>query len=224
MLNNRLSSIVASTHTSASVGVAQLDPSKIDAVKKAITDHIGKGKETASKGVAAGVDSVKGIYGSVKSLDVKSFFSSLGAKVSGKSSVLMDSYGKKKEELMEQYRNYRQKSSDESQEQSPDQPMQSGDPSVWASMKNIHRKTTGRVFGIVHPMAKMAVGAIKPGANVIKTIGRVGFNFTKSGVERLIDIRDVYVEGEDSPRLIASVLRSGGFQGIIRLYNHNLFF
>lgn len=211
MLNNRLSSIVASTHTSASVGVAQLDPSKIDAVKKAITDHIGKGKETASKGVAAGVDSVKGIYGSVKSLDVKSFFSSLGAKVSGKSSVLMDTYGKKKDELMEQYRNYRQNSSDETQEQNPDQPMQSGDPSVWASMKNIHRKTTGRVFGIVHPMAKMAVGAIKPGANVIKTIGRVGFNFTKSGVERLIDIRDVYVEGEDSPRLIASVLRSGGY-------------
>jgi hypothetical protein len=38
--------------------------------------------------------------------------------------------------------------------------MQSGDPSIWASVKNIHRKTTGRVFGIVHPMAKMAVGTI----------------------------------------------------------------
>lgn len=203
LMASRLASIASNTHASAAVSAAQLDPSKTEAVKKALAKHMSATKSVFGEGVEKG----KGVFDKLKGFSFAPYLSTVSGKISGAKDNFKDAYGRTKEGLADKYNQYRNRDGQEMSEED----YQRGDPSLFSSIKNIHRKTIGRAYGVLNPIARGAVGAIKPGVTVAKTMGRVGLNFTKSGVERLVDIRDVYVEGESSPRLIASVLRAGGY-------------
>ena len=81
------------------------------------------------------------------------------------------------------------------------------------SMRNIYRKTAGRVVGPMNRAIRRGYGMTKPlaraGFTTAATLGRVGLNLSRNVIDRVVDIRDVYVEGEQTPRILANKLRQG---------------
>lgn len=84
---------------------------------------------------------------------------------------------------------------------------------VYGSLKNVYNKTIGRVSKPTLKIAGSLLRSMKPGFKLglatAKVGARAGINTTRTVVDRLVDIRDVYVEGEDEPRLLAKKLRKG---------------